>query len=302
MNELDRETLERAASDLRARIESSPKLPFTGVHFAAKPPAVGWESGAVSWIALDREGRIYEIQRSDKADPVLVLDSEGKVLRSWGRGEFNIPHSIRIDPSGNVWTVDAGSSVIIKYSPLGEKLMTITVGERPDNGSPFDGTTDIAFGPNGRLYITDGYGNARVLEYTPDGKRVKQWGKPGTGPGEFSLPHAIQIDEKGTVYVADRENGRIEKFDLDGNFLGEIPHLGRVYSLKLVGGVLWSGMQSFDRPPGSAGWVVKFDCETGRILGHLDVPEARGLHSVEQVASGEPLTTLGNELLWFKAK
>jgi DNA-binding beta-propeller fold protein YncE len=302
VNELDRETQERAASDLRARIESSPKLPFTSVHFAAKPPAVGWESGAVSGIALDREGRIYEIQRSDKADPVLVLDSEGKVLRSWGRGEFNIPHSIRIDPSGNVWTVDAGSSVIIKYSPLGEKLMTITVGERPDNGSPFDGTTDIAFGPNGRLYITDGYGNARILEYTPDGKRVKQWGKPGTGPGEFSLPHAIQIDEKGTVYVADRENGRIEKFDLDGNFLGEIPHLGRVYSLKLVGGVLWSGMQSFDRPPGSAGWVVKFDYETGRILGHLDVPEARGLHSVEQVASGEPLTTLGNELLWFKAK
>jgi hypothetical protein len=302
VKELDRDTQERAASDLRARLEASPKLPCTSVHFAAKPPAVGWESGAVSSIALDRKGRIYEIQRGDKADPVLVLDGEGRVLRSWGKGEFNIPHSIRIDPSGHVWTVDAGSSVIIEYSPLGEKLMTITVGEQPDNGSPFDGTTDIAFGPNGRLYITDGYGNARVLEYTCDGKRVKQWGKPGTGPGEFSLPHAIQIDEKGTVYVADRENGRIEKFDLDGNFLGEIPHLGRVYSLKLVGGVLWSGMQPFDRPPGSAGWVVKFDCETGRILGHLDVPEARGLHSIEQMASGEPLTTLGNELLWFKAK
>jgi hypothetical protein len=302
VNKVDREAQEKAAADLRARIEASPQLPFSGVHFAAKPPAIDWESGAVSWIAVDRKGRIYEIQRGDKADPVLVLDREGKVLRSWGKGEFVIPHSIRIDPSGNVWTVDAGSSVVIKYSPLGEKLMTITVGERPDNGSPFNGTTDIAFGPNGRLYITDGYGNARVLEYTPDGKRVKQWGKPGLGPGEFSLPHAIQIDEKGTVYVADRENGRIEKFDLDGNFLGEIPHLGRVYSLKLVGGVLWSGMQPFNRPPGSAGWVIKFDCETGRILGHLDVPEARGVHSIEQMASGEPLTTLGNELLWFKAK
>jgi hypothetical protein len=302
VNKVDRETQEKAAADLRARIEASPKLPFNGTQFAAKPPSIGWESGAVSWVAVDRSGRIYEIQRGDKADPVLVLDLEGKVLRSWGKGDFNLAHSIRIDPWGDVWTVDAGSSIVIKYSPLGKKLMTISVGERPDNGSPFDGATDIAFGPNGHLYITDGYGNARVLEYTPDGKRVKQWGKPGAGPGEFSLPHAIQIDEKGTIYVADRENGRIEKFDLDGNFLGEIPHLGRVYSLKLVGGVLWSGMQPFNRPPGSAGWVVKFDCETGRISGHLDVPEARGLHSIEQMPSGEPLTSLGNELLWFKAK
>jgi DNA-binding beta-propeller fold protein YncE len=302
VNKVDGEAQEKAAADLRARIEGSPKLPFNSVHFTAKPPAIGWESGAVSWVAVDRKGRIYEIQRGDKADAVLMLDGEGKVLRSWGKGDFNIPHSIRIDPAGDVWTVDAGSSTVIKYSPLGEKLMTITVGERPDNGSPFNGTTDIAFGPNGRLYITDGYGNARVLEYTPDGKRVKQWGKPGTGPGEFSLPHAIQIDEKGTVYVADRENGRIEKFDLDGNFLGEIPHLGRIYSLKLAGGVLWGGTQPFNRPPGSAGWVVKLDCETGKMLGHLDVPEPRGLHSVEQMPSGEPIITLGSELLWFKAK
>ncbi len=136
VNKVDRETQEKATADLRARIEASPQLPFYGMQFAAKPPAIGWGSGAVSWVAVDRSGHIYEIQRGDKADPVLVLDREGKVLRSWGKGEFNIPHSIRIDPSGNVWTVDAGSSVVIKYSPLGEKLMTITVGERPDNGSP----------------------------------------------------------------------------------------------------------------------------------------------------------------------
>jgi hypothetical protein len=301
LDKAERAAQARAAADLRARIEASPKLPFVGVHFAAQPPAVGWESGAISWVAVDGEV-VYEIQRGDKADPVLVLNRKGIVLRSWGKGDYRIPHSIRIDPKGNVWTVDAASSTVIKYSPFGEKLMTIAVGEQPENGSSFNGATDVAFGPNGHIFITDGYGNARVLEYTPAGKKVKQWGRAGTGPGEFNLPHAIQIDETGTIYVADRENGRIEKFDLDGNFLEEIPHLGRIYSLKLVRGVLWAGVGPLNQPPGSPGWVLKLDRKTGKILGHLDVPEARGGHSVEQMPSGEPLITLGNELLWFKAK
>jgi hypothetical protein len=301
--QVDKEAQAKAAADLRARIEASPKLPFKGVYFAAQRPVPGWEAGFISWVAVDGKGVIYEIQRGDKADPVLVVDREGKVLRSWGKGDYEIPHSIRIDPAGNVWTVDAASSVVIKYSPLGEKLMTITVGEQPNTGGEFNGTTDIAFAPNGHLFITDGYGNARVLEYSPDGKRVKQWGKPGSAPGEFHLPHSIQIGEEGTVYVADRENGRIQKFDLNGKFLGGIPHLGRIYSLKLVGSVLWAGMQPFNQPPGSpGGWLVKFDRKTDKMIGHLDVPEARALHSVEQMPSGEPLATMDNQLLWFKAK
>jgi hypothetical protein len=299
-SQVDRETQERATTELRARIEASPVLPFKGVHFAAQPPSIGWQSGAVSGIAVDSKGTIYEIQRGDKACPVVVLDHDGKVLRSWGKGEFKIPHSIRIDPTGNVWTVDAASSTVIEYSSLGKKLMTITVGEQPDNGSPFDGTTDVAFAPNGHIFITDGYGNARVIEYTADGKRVKQWGEPGTAPGDFNLPHAIQINAEGIIYVADRENGRIEKFDLRGNFLGEIAHLGRIYSFKLAGGALWASMGPFNQPPGSPGWVVKLDPQSGKILGHLDVPEERGGHSLELMRSGEPLITLGNELLWFK--
>lgn len=268
----------------------------------AKPAGEGWESGMVSSVSLDKTGTIYELQRGDKADPVLVLDREGKILRSWGKGLYKIPHAIRIDPEGNVWTVDAGSSTVIKYSPKGDKLMTIEVGERPEKPSPFSGTTDIAFGPNGRLFITDGYGNARVLEYTPDGKRVRQWGKPGMGPEEFHLPHAIQIDEDGVIYVADRENGRIQKFDLNGKFLGEIPHLGRTYSLKLAEGVLWAGMSPLNEPTGAPGWAVKLDKKTGKMLGHVVVCEKSGLHSVEQKTSGEPLTVLGNRLLLFKAK
>ncbi len=191
---------------------------------------------------------------------------------------------------------------MIEYSPLGKKLMTISVGEQPDNGSPFNGTTDVAFGPNGHIFITDGYGNARVLEYSAEGKRVKQWGKHGTGPGEFNLPHAIQIDSQGIIYVADRENGRIEKFDLNGKFLGEIDHLGRTYSLRLKNGALRASMGPFDQPPGAPGWVVKLDPRSGEILGHLDVLEKRGGHSIDLMPSGEPVITLGDELLWFKAQ
>jgi hypothetical protein len=290
-----------AAAELRAHIEATPTLPFSGVPLAAQPPAKGWKSGMVSWVAVDPNGLLYEIQRGDQADPVIVLDRAGKVLRSWGKGSYAIPHSIRIDPAGNVWTVDAGSSVVTKYSPLGQKLLTFAVGEQPVTGGPFSGATDIAFGPNGHLYITDGYGNARILEYTADGTRIRQWGKAGTGAGELNLPHALQIGPEGTIYVADRENGRIEEFNLDGKYLGEISHLGRIYSLKLVGDVLWAGMQPFDQDPGAPGWIVKFERHTGKITGHIDVTEPRGLHSVEQLPSGEPLTNMQDHLLWFRA-
>jgi len=249
----------------------------------------------VSWLALDKQGLIYELQRGDKADPVLVLDRTGKVVRSWGRGAYKVPHSIRIDPDGNVWTVDAGSSTVIKYSPTGEKLLTIEVGEQPVGKG---GTSDIAFGPAGHLFITDGYGNARVLEYTAEGKRVRQWGSPGTGPGEFHLPHAIRIAD-GVVYVADRENGRIEKFDLEGHYVGEIDHLGRIFSLRIAGSVIWACIQEKDKPAASGGWLVKLDRDSGKILGHR---ELIGLHSIELSPSGDPIIVEGNRVLWLKPR
>ena len=132
----------------------------------------------------------------------------------------------------------------------------------------FRGAADIAFAPKGRIFISDGYANARILEYTADGRKVREWGSAGTGPGEFHLPHSIVADESNMLYVADRDNGRIEKFDLDGTFLGEFPNLGRTYSLKLgANGTLWAGMQPLNEPPGAPGWVVKLDRRTGKILG-----------------------------------
>jgi streptogramin lyase len=289
-------------SALRARIEASPTLPFHAVHIAPHPPRADWQVGVVSSVAIAQDGTVYLIQRGKQAPPILKLDRAGNVLRSWGTGDFKMPHTVRIDPSGNIWTVDAASSTVTEYSPLGKTLLKIIIGGQPQNGSPFDGATDIAFAPHGHVFITDGYGNARILEYSPDGERLRQWGRRGSGSGEFNLPHAIQIDDRGTIYIADRENDRIEEFDLKGNYLREIPYLGRIYSIKLTGDAIWATMEPFNQEPGSGnGWLVRLDRQTGDILGHLDLTEPRTGHSVDITQTGEPIVTAGNELLWFKA-
>jgi hypothetical protein len=289
---------------LRALIEASPKLQLEQTDLLIELPK-GQELGMVSWLARDaKTGVTWLIQRGDKADPVIAVDKGGRVLRSFGKGLYKIPHAIRLDPEGNVWTVDAGSSTVIKFSPKGKKLLEIDVGGQPEPAiSPFRGTTDVAFAPKGRIFISDGYANARILEYTADGKKVREWGGAGAGPGQFHLPHSIVADENDILYVADRENGRIEKFDLDGKFLGEISNLGRTYSLKLgANGTLWAGMQPLNEPPGAPGWVVKLDRRTGKILGYVPVSERAGLHSVEDAGESQPMTDVGNRVVWYKRR
>ena len=158
----------------------------------------------------------------------------------------------------------------------------------------------MGFGPDGHIFITDGYGNARVLEYTSGGKELREWGKPGSGPGEFNLPHSIQIDG-GTIYVADRENDRIERFNLSGQYLGQFADLGRIYSIKVTGDAIWASIGPPVKPPGEAGgWIVRLDRCTGKVLGHIDVAEAREGHALDVSPSGEPMITLGNALLWCR--
>jgi hypothetical protein len=298
------ETNTQDAGKLHAMIEAAPRLPLEQTDLAIKLP-VGQELGMVSWVARDpKTGVTWLLQRGDKADPVIAIDKDGRVLHSFGKGLYKIPHALRLDPQGNVWTVDAASSTVIKFSPAGEKLLQIDVGGQPESArSAFRGTTDIAFAPKGRIFICDGYANARILEYTAGGKKVREWGSAGTGAGEFHLPHSIVADENGILYVADRENGRIEKFNLDGKYLGEFPNLGRTYSLKLgANGTLWAGMQPLNDPTGSPGWVVKLDRKTGKILGYVPVTEKGGLHSVEDDGMGQPITNVGNRVIWFKTR
>jgi hypothetical protein len=281
-----------ATASLRGRLMQGPKIPLKETELAPTPPAEGWAMGMTSWVASDKSGLIYILQRGDKADPIVVMDpATGKVVRSWGKGLYTMPHAIRIDPGGNVWTTDAASSMVYKFKPDGTKLMEISVGGQPSPcRNNFCGTTDIAFAPDGHLLIADGYANARILEYTADGKKVREWGTAGTGPGQFRLPHSIQIDDAGVIYVADRENARVQRFDREGRYLGEWAQYGKTFGLKLDRDALWLATQPRNEPNLSPGWLVKIDRLTGELLGSVEVT---GVHGMDVMPNGNLLVGPG---------
>src|SRR5262245_10453381 len=275
---------------LRAMLKDAPKLPLEPAPLAIqKPQADGWALGMVSWVTSNPSGLVYLLQRGDKADPVIVLDRGGKIVRSWGKGLYTTPHAIRVDPQGNVWTTDAASSMVYKFSPDGKRLMKIEVGGPPTPWGASCSTTDIAFAADGHLFIADGYRNARILEYSADGKKLREWGSAGTGPGQFRLPHSIQIDGDGVIYVADRENGRIQRFDRQGTFLGEWSQYGKTFGLKLASDAMW--LSSIPRGPnGAPGWLIKVDRKTGKLLGYVD---AVGNHGMDVTTAGDLLQAPG---------
>lgn len=273
------------AAELRALIAATPRLPLEQVPLAVALPD-SESLGTVSSVAAGRDGVIYILQRGDKADPVIAVNRDGRVLRSWGHGMFTVPHGIRVDANGNIWTVDAGSSMVLKFSPEGKKLAEIAVGEVATGKNcafpTLCGTTDIAFGPGGRLFISDGYGNARILEYNAAGQRVKVWGQPGSGPGQFQIPHGIATGGQ-VIYVADRGNSRVQRFDLNGKYLGEWTHLGRPFALKLSDGALWVSLMTLEST-GASPWMIKVDPSSGKPVGQIAFP---GPHSIDVNGAGE---------------
>jgi DNA-binding beta-propeller fold protein YncE len=223
-----------------------------------------WNLIQVSGIAVSSRGTVLVLHRG--AHPVLEFDTAGKFLRSWGDGLFSegkvagIPeanwspgrsrysavygppgctscgaHAIRVDPQGNIWVVDATGHIIYKTNQDGKELMRLgTKGAAGAGPSHFNLPTDIAFGPNGDLYVTDGYGAARVVKFSREGKFLLEWGKRGTGPGEFGLPHNLVVDDQGRVYVTDRDNQRIQVFDANGKYMTEWKGTGGVSGLFLM--------------------------------------------------------------------
>ena len=173
---------------------------------------------------------------------MVIFDRDGNFVKSWGAGLFSFPHAIRIDENDFVWLTDEYHGQFMKFTTDGQLLQTIGVkGQRSDTGvpadefssaaykqvthggAPFNLPTDIAFAPGGEMFMTDGYGNARVHKFAADGKYLFSWGEPGTAPGQFNLPHGVWIDRRGRVLIADRENDRVQVFDQAGKLLNVWP-------------------------------------------------------------------------------
>jgi len=230
-------------------------------------PVAGWmkapdgvELGPVSAVATDPDDRVFVCHRAKR--PVLVFDRDGKFLRSWGDDHLKTPHGLRIDGDRNVWLTDIGHHQVLKFDPDGKLLLALgKKGDKGDGPDQFNQPTDVAFGRGGEVYVSDGYGNARVAVFSREGKFLRQWGKKGTGPGEFNLPHAICLDAKGRVYVGDRENARVQLFDRDGKFLAEWKESGPPYGQFLAGDRLFVA-------DGLGCWVKVLDAD-GKALGRF---------------------------------
>ncbi|MGC2659812.1 MAG: peptidyl-alpha-hydroxyglycine alpha-amidating lyase family protein [Bryobacteraceae bacterium] len=252
-----------------------PQIQFDSVPNLLKLPADLY-LGEVPGVAVNSKGHIFVYTRGGHT-MLLEFDRDGRFIRRIGNDlyGFVFAHVVRIDKNDNIWCVDEGSNMVIKFSPEGRVLMLL--GRKPEavegaapTGVPippakediFNRPTDIAWDAEGNSYISDGYNNSRVVKVDKNGKWIKSWGKRGTGPGEFHIPHSIATDAKGNVYVGDRENRRIQIFNKDGEFLKQWTNVGAPWAICITPGpkqVLYSS----DSVPGQ---IYKLDLD-GNILG-----------------------------------
>jgi DNA-binding beta-propeller fold protein YncE len=284
----------------REKVVGSGEYRYQVVDPLARLPAT-IRPGEACGAATDSQDRVYVFNRGEH--PVIVLDAEGEFLGSWGEGAFTRPHGIFVGPDDAVYLVDDLGHSVRQFTSEGKQVRTIGPSGKPADtgvqgidyrtirraGPPFNVPTNLALSPSGEFYVTDGYGNARVHRFSADCRLLDSWGEPGSGPGEFQVPHGIAIDRRGVVYVADRENSRIQLFGPGGEWLGEwmdvarpcevfIDGSGRFYVAELgFRAGRWPG--SGPPPPGSTGGRVSiFDREGGLLArwGGGDDPCAPG--------------------------
>lgn len=181
-----------------------------------KPDRFKW--GPMPGITVNKQDQIYIFTRSQPT--VQVYKTDGTLLRAWIIEDSSGTHFIRVGPEGNIWTANIAEHLVRKYSPKGKLLLTL--GEPGIAGADkghFDRATDMAVLPSGDIFVSDGYGNRRIVHFDAKGKYINQWGQEGDEPGQFALPHSIVADSHNRLYVADRENARIQVFDTKGKLL-----------------------------------------------------------------------------------
>ena len=245
-------SLTPAQQAAKAKAQNVPEIRFDSApNFLKMPPNMYLGEGI--GVAVNSKGHVFVYTRS-QATRLFEFDQNGTYLREIGEGlyGFVFAHAVRIDPQDNIWAVDEGANMVIKFDPQGRVAMLL--GRRPEsveglpstppNNTPvppaqkyiFNRPTDVAWDAAGNIFISDGYGNSRVVKYDKNGRYITEVGSKGSGPGQFNLPHSIAADAKGNIYVADRTNRRIQVFDNDLTFKAQYDQVGAPWALCITSG------------------------------------------------------------------
>jgi DNA-binding beta-propeller fold protein YncE len=245
--------------------QNAPALDYVAVADPLPLPA-GVTIGAPASVGFDSKGFMLLLNRGPQA--FAEFDAHGKFIRLFGDGLLNRAHGLRIDKADNLWVTDVNAHVVLKLNRQGEVLLTLgTKGEAGEwneaTGSHrFNQPTDVALGRNGDVFVTQGHtpegGDPRVLKFNKNGKFIKTWGGKGTEPGKFAVAHGIAVDAKGLLWVADRENQRIQVFDQDGKYIREMKYAGLPCSLSI-------GDRYVYMVNGFAGQLLRLDLD-GKVL------------------------------------
>ena len=176
--------------------------------------------GFLSDLMVDGEGHVHVAQRGTD-QPVLVFDRDGRQIGAWGEGTLAEPHYINASADGGILVADRDAHQVLRFDKDGKVVQALGKRHWPSLDAPFNHPTAAAQAPDGEIYVADGYGNSSVHRFAADGSLIRTWGGQGSGPGAFTTPHAIAVDSRGRVLVADRENNRVQVFDREGNFVAE---------------------------------------------------------------------------------
>jgi sugar lactone lactonase YvrE len=281
-----------AAAQTKAKAQNVPEIPYDSVpNFIKMPPGI--YLGEAMGVATNSKGHFFVFTRSANTR-LFEFDQNGKYVREIGEGNygFEFAHSVRVDPEDNIWVVDEGTNMVIKFNPAGRIVMVI--GHRPDavagavatNPPPapqpaqkyiLGRPTDVGWDPQGNIFVSDGYVNNRVVKYDKNGRFLAQAGseKAGLEPGQMNLPHGLAVDAQGNVYVADRSNHRMEVFDNNLKFKTIYDNIGDSWTVCVSPGPHQYLFTSNSNPngnlPGSwdiTGEIYKMELD-GTIIGRF---------------------------------